>query len=252
MKQVFKRVPALDKCFTILEFFAREKRPLGISEISSALNYNKSTVYNIIYTLTDLSVLENGDKKFRFGPKLYVLGKASENGSELIQIIHPYLVEISKKTNLSAFLGMHSGAKAIILDKAESSFDLKVSSEIGIRIPLFAGAHGQALLSLQSDDEINKIFSHNKLKRFTRYSCVDKKKYLALIRKVRKEHIAVENEEYIEGIRALAVPLNLKSRDLHMAIWAVGLKNQITDKVIASYSSLLKEIAEKIENQFSF
>lgn len=252
MKADFKRVPALYKCFDILEFLSKEKKPLGISEISSALNLNKSTVFNIVYTLTDLGVLENSDNRFRFGPKLYVLGKAAENGSELIRIIHPYLVEINEKTHLSAFLGMRSGATAIILDKAESAFDLKVSSEIGIRIPLLAGAHGQALLSLESDDEINELLSQNELKRFTRYSCMDKKKYWDLIRKVRKEHIAVENETYIEGIRALAVPLRLKRRDLQMAIWAVGLKPQIKDKLVASFSSLLKEIANKIEMQYSF
>ena len=101
-------------------------------------------------------------------------------------------------------------------------------------------------------DEINKVLSQNELKRLTPFSCVDKKRYWDLIKKVRKEGVAVEKEEYIEGIRALAVPLTLKRRNLQMAIWAVGLKNQITDKLIAPYSSLLKEIAEKIEMQFSF
>lgn len=252
MRAEFKRVPALDKCFSILELFVREKRSLGISEISSALRFNKSTVYNIIHTLTDLGVLDNGDNKFRFGPKLYVLGKAAENSSEMIQVIHPYLQDISEKTHLTTFLGMRSDIKAIILDRADSSSAFKISSEIGTRIPLFAGAHGKALLSLQSDDEINKILSQNELKQFTRFSCVDKKKYLDLIKKVRKERIAIEKEEYIEGVRALAVPLKLKRRDLHMAIWCVGLKNQIKDKLIISYSTLFKEIADKIENQFSY
>jgi len=58
-----------------LSFLKSKKKALGISEISSALNFNKSIVYNIIYTLIDLGVLEDGDKKFRFGPRLYVLGK---------------------------------------------------------------------------------------------------------------------------------------------------------------------------------
>ncbi|MFC1822252.1 IclR family transcriptional regulator [Thermodesulfobacteriota bacterium] len=248
----FKRVPALDKCFAILEQFAREKKSLGITDISKALNLNKSTVYNIVHTLSDLGVLDNGDGKFRFGPKLYMLGKAAENSSEMLRIIHPHLETISEKTNLTTFLGIQSGRKAIILDRADSSDKLKISSEIGIRIPLLAGAHGQALLSLQSDDEINEILSQNELKSFTRFSTWDKKQYLNMIRKVQKERIAFEDEEYIEGLRALAVPLRLKRRNLHMAIWAVGLKSQLPEKAITPYSDLLREIAEKIENQISF
>jgi IclR family KDG regulon transcriptional repressor len=250
-KTDFKRVPAICKCFDVLELLANQKKPLGISEISNALQLNKSTVFNIVYTLADLDVLESSDTGFGLGPKFYVLGKSAESGSELIRTIHPYLVEINQETDLSAFLGMRSGGSVIILDKAESAAALKVSSEIGIRIPLLAGAHGQALLSLLSDDEITELLSQHELKRFTRHSCVDKKRYWERIKRVQKEHIAFENETYIEGIRAIAVPLRLKRHDLQTAVWAVGLKTQMKKKVVESCSAILKEIANKIETQWA-
>jgi IclR family KDG regulon transcriptional repressor len=252
MKAEFKRVPAVDKCFGILELFAKEKKPLGISDISAALALNKSTVFNIVYTLTDLNVLENTNHKFRFGPKLYMLGKAAEKGSELILTVHPYLEEISRKTNLSSFLGMRSGLKAIILDKVDAAFELKISSEIGIRLSLLAGSGGKALLSQLSDTEIDEILSENGLKRFTPFSCVDKETYKDIIRKVREDGIALDKEEYLEGIRALAVPIKVGNRrDLQVAIWAVGLKRQVRDEVVPLYSRIMKGIAKEIEMQFS-
>ena len=252
MKAEFKRVPAVDKCFGILELFAKEKKPLGISDISAALGLNKSTVFNIVYTLTDLNVLENINHKFRFGPKLYMFGKAAEKGSALIRTVHPYLEEISRMTNLSSFLGMRSGLKTIILDKVDSAFELKISSEIGIRLPLLAGSGGKALLSQLSDTEIDEILSGNGLKRFTPFSCVDKETYKEIIRKVREDGIALDKEEYLEGIRALAVPIKVVNRkDLQVAIWAVGLKRQVRDEAIPSYSRVMKRIAKEIEMQFS-
>lgn len=251
MKSDFKRVPALDKCFNILRLMAREKKPLGITEISSELSLSKSTVFNIIYTLADLGVLEYGDKKYRFGPKLYVLGKAAEAGSKIIQIIHPYLDEISQNTHLSAFLGMRSGDRVVIVDKAESPYDFNISSQIGISHPLLIGAHGKAILSLQTDDKIDEFLSRHELERFTRITCVDKTRYREQVRKVRKTGIVVDKGEYFEGLRALAVPLKLVGSYLQMAIWTVGLKSQINDKAIPSYSRLLKGIAKKIEIQFS-
>lgn len=248
----FKKVPALYKCFSILDLFARQKKALSIADITNKLNYNKSTVFNIAYTLTDLGILERENGKFRFGPKIYVLAKAVAKGSELIQIIHPYLVEISRRTKLTTFLGMRSGDKAVILDRAESSFDLKIYSEIGIRIPLLAGAHGKALLSLKTNDEINHIVDNAELKQFTRFSCMDKEQYKELIKKVRVDGYAVEREEYIEGIRALAVPLRIQRRDLDMAIWVVGLKSQIKIDKIPSLSKILIKTCENIEEAFSF
>ena len=78
MKAEFKRVPAIEKCFSILGLLAEAKDPLGISDIAKALNYNRSTVFNIAYTLTDLGILEKREQnKFHFRTKLYVLSMVS-------------------------------------------------------------------------------------------------------------------------------------------------------------------------------
>lgn len=39
----FKRVPALDKGFAILNLIAKGRKPLGITDLSKALHYNKGT-----------------------------------------------------------------------------------------------------------------------------------------------------------------------------------------------------------------
>ncbi|MDF1590813.1 MAG: IclR family transcriptional regulator [Desulfobacterales bacterium] len=252
MGKGFKPVPAIEKCFSMLDLFAKSKNPLGITDISKALGYHKSTVFNILHTLVGIGILENeNENKFRFGTKLYLLGKTAGTSSELITTVHPCLNEINQKTKLSAFLGIRSGLRAIILDKVDSAFDIKISSEIGMRIPLLAGAGGKILLAQLSDDEVQDILSKNELKKFTRYSCTNKKKYMEMIRETRTEGVAIDKEEYIEGICALAVPVSLKIGNNPVAIWAVGLKRQMEDKDIPVYAALLEEIARKIETRFS-
>jgi IclR family KDG regulon transcriptional repressor len=252
MKASFKRVPAVDKTFAILELMAKTKEPLGISEITRALDFNKSTVFNIIHTLTDLEILKQSpDSKFDLGIKFYLLSRASRNGSEVISTIHPYLESINQKTNLSVFFGIRSGLYAVIIDKVDAAFDIKISSEIGMRLPLLAGAGGKAMLCQMSDDEIDRILSKNVLRQFTRYSAIDKNKYKNMLKKVRREGIAFDKEEYIEGIRALAVPLKIENGNSQFAIWAVGLKGQIKNDVIGSYAELLKKFAKEIEIKLS-
>jgi DNA-binding IclR family transcriptional regulator len=68
MKPGFKRVPASDTCFSSLKLLAASKDPSGISDISKALTYTRSTVFHIVYILVDLGILETGDhKNYRFG-----------------------------------------------------------------------------------------------------------------------------------------------------------------------------------------
>jgi IclR family KDG regulon transcriptional repressor len=252
MKIAFKRVPAIDKCFAILDLYTRLKKPLGISEISKALNYNKSTVFNMVHTLNDLGVLEkSGENKFQYGLRLYTLGKAAGKSSELISTVHPYLEKINQETKLSAFLGIRSGLRAVIIDKADMAFDIKIYSEIGMKIPLFAGAAGKVLLAQVPDAEVDDILAKNKLEKFTPNSCVNRNKYKTMIKQARRDGIAIDMEEYIEGIRGFAVPLKIFRAHTQVAIWAIGLKRQITKANIPRYARHIKNIVAEIEMRFN-
>ncbi len=251
MSTEFKNVPAIEKCFSILQHFAQSKQTLGISEISKQLGLNKSTVFNIIYTLKNLEIVEQlPDGKFQFGTLLYLLGNANGKKSELIQTVHPYLEKINQQTKLSAFLGIRSGLRAIIIDKVDTAHDIKISAEIGMRLPLLAGAGGKALLSQLSDQEIDRVLRANTLKKFTAKSCTDKKKFRKEVVKIRKDGLAFDDEEYIDGVVAFSVPLKANSPELQTALWAVGLKQQVRNENITPIANFLKKIAEEINHRF--
>jgi DNA-binding IclR family transcriptional regulator len=247
MRPGFKRVPAIDKCFAILELLAQSKEPMGISDISGKLDLNKSTVFNIGHTLTDLNVLENQpDGKFVFGTRFYILGNMAGKRSPLVQTAHPYLEMISEKTKLSAFLGLRSGYQTILIDKVDSAYGIRVSSEIGMQMPVLAGPGIKAMLSQLSDEEMDEILAQTELKRYTPYSIMDKSSYKKEILEVRKQGIAYDRQEYIEGMVAFAVPIKAKGRDVQAAIWAVGLTHQVPDASIPDLTEFLKGISEEI------
>jgi IclR family transcriptional regulator, KDG regulon repressor len=248
----FKRVPAIDKCFGILDLMARSRKPFGISEIARQLSLSKSTVFNIVHTLVDLHVLEsrNGGN-LNFGTRLHVLGKAASSRADLIRIVHPFLEEISTASNFSTFLGVRSDLKAVIVDKADAEVDVKISSEVGMRLPLFAGAGGKALLSLLPDESLDIILSDNELEQFTPHTIVDVNDYKKAISDVRQKGIAYDQEEYIEGIVALSVPINAHKIDVQAAIWVAGLKAQASDEKLARLSKVLKQVAIEINTLLS-
>jgi len=247
MSPAFKRVPAIDKCFAILELLAQSKEPMGISDISGKLSLNKSTVFHIVRTLVDLKILENQpDRKFVFGTRFYILGNMAGKRSKLIQTAHPYLETINEKTKLSAFLGLRSDRHAILIDKVDSAYGIKLSSEIGMRMPILAGAGIKAMLSQLSDEEIDEILARTELKRYTTNSITNKAVYKEEILEVRKQGIAFDREEYIEGMVAFAIPIKVKSRDLQAAVWAVGLTRQVPNSSIPEVTELLKGISEEI------
>ena len=252
MPKDFKKVPAIDKCFAILQLLAKSEHGLGISEISQLLELNKSTVFNIIYTLKHIGILEQyHDGKFHFGTLLYLLGNSSGRRSDLVQTVHPYLEKINRETKLSAFLGIRSELQAVIVDKVDTAYDIKISSEIGMRLPLLAGVGGKALLCQLPDDEIDRIIAENELRPFTSKTCTNGNKFKKDVFRIRKDGIAIENEEYIEGVVAFAVPIYAHRQDLQAAIWAVGLKHQVRPENIPGINEFLKKIAAEVNLRFA-
>jgi len=248
----YKKVPAIDKCFSILALMAEAKRPFGFNEIVKNLGLNKSTVFNILHTLNDLGALEKGpDGLFRLGPRLFILGNAAAGGSGLIQTVHPYIETINHEFKLSAFFGILSDQEVIIVDKADRAHRIKISSEIGMRIPVFAGVAGKALLSQLPETDIDEILSENTPKRYTPRTIIDKRAYKKEILSVKKTGIAYDREEYIEGLIAVAVPLHTYREDLQAAIWAVGLKQEFREDVMMRITKFLSDIVKEINYRFS-
>jgi DNA-binding IclR family transcriptional regulator len=70
--------------------------------------------------------------------------------------------------------------------------------------------------------------------------------YKEEIFEVRRQGIAYDREEYIEGMVAFAIPINANSRDVQAAIWAVGLTRQVPNASIPELTQLLKGISQEI------
>lgn len=249
----YKSVPAIQKCFSILALMAEEKRAFGFNEIVRELDLNKSTVFNILHTLNELNILEKGpDDLFRLGTTLFVLGKAAAGGAELIQTVHPYLESINNEFKLSAFFGILSDRKVIIIDKADGAHRIKISSEIGMRIPISAGVAGKALLAQLPETQIDEILSEIIPKPYTSKTIIDKAAYKKEILEVKKTGIAYDREEYIEGLIAAAVPLKTYRKDLQATIWVVGLKQEFREEdAMKRIVKFLSNTKEELNSRFS-
>jgi len=115
-----------------------------------------------------------------------------------------------------------------------------------MQMPILAGAGIKAMLAQLSDEELHEILARTELKRYTPYSIVDREVYKEAIREVRRQGIAYDREEYIEGMVAFAIPVKANSRDLQAAVWAVGLTRQVPEESVPELTQLLKGISEEM------
>jgi len=122
---------------------------------------------------------------------------------------------------------------------------LKISSPPGTTIPLLAGAVGKVFMAQKNDDQVKQLIKKCGLPKFTAQSIVSEKRYLKELASVRKEGYALDNEEYIPGVKAIAVGLG-NQRGLPLTIWVVGFADSMKDEIMAQIVPATQDVAKEL------
>lgn len=248
--------PSVKKAFGILSAISSSQHGLGVSELAKKLKMAKSTVHGMTLALEELGAVmrDPRTKKFKLGFTLLEIGRSAYSQVDLKTSARPIMEDLMEKTQTSVFLGIMNWDHVTILDIVESRQDLKITAPIGTTIPMLAGAVGKVFLASMDEDQARKIVKSIGLPRFTNNSIVDTALYFQELARVKKIGFAVDDEEYILGVRAVASPL-LGLGQLRSAIWTVGFKASLDDKKMKSLTRETKKaagaISKRIQQQLS-
>jgi DNA-binding IclR family transcriptional regulator len=243
-KQTGYQAPAVHKAFQLLRTLAESRRHLGLTELAQQLGYSKSTTHGLVHALLREGALvqELNGRKLFLGPTIMDLAFSTWNPLKMTEYAQSTINAIRDRIRETVFLGVLLQKRVLIMAVAEADEPLKISASPGTTIPLFAGAAAKIFMAGKSDDEIKSLIKDKGLPRYTSRSIISEKEYLAEIERVRNQGYAVDDEEYLTGIRAVAVPLNNRMGP-SIAIWVVGLSNTMGFKKM---QQVIKIAAESV------
>jgi len=160
----------------------------------------------------------------------------------------PVTEELMAKMQTSVFLGIRNWGQVTIIDIVESRQELNITAPVGSTIPLFAGAVGKVFMASMSKDQAAKMVHAKGLPRFTENSIVDPESYYRELKRVREKGYAIDDEEYIMGVRAVASPL-MGLGQLRSAIWAVGFRASLDEKKMKTLAEETRNAAKAISRR---
>jgi IclR family KDG regulon transcriptional repressor len=241
------QAPTVKKAFQILKLLSNTDRGLGITELSKTLGISKSTIHGITCALEEEGAIMRDPltKRYSLGFTLFEVGRLAHSQTALIDLARPIMERLMERTQESVFLGVLNKERVTILNIAESRNDLKITSPIGTTIPLLAAATGKVFLASMEETQAVEIIKEKGLAQYTENTITDTGEYLQEIRRVREEGYAVDYEEYIPGVRAVASLIRGEKR-VASAIWVVGFRSSMDDNKMKSVIEETKEAAETI------
>lgn len=241
------KAPAVHKAFQLLRTVAQSQQSLGLVELAQQLGYSKSSTHGLVHALLREGALTQGPggRKLYLGPAIAELLFSNWHQEKASQLAQPILNDIRDSIHETVILGVRIRNRVLIIATAEASESLKISVPVGSTIPLLGGAVGKVLLSEESRDLILRLIDKYGLRRYTPRSITDATEYLAELDQVHARGYAVDIEEYLQGIRAVAVALHNR-RGLPAALWVVGISANMDADKMEKIAEIAREKAEKL------
>jgi DNA-binding IclR family transcriptional regulator len=256
MKKITYSAPSVKKAFRILDTLSNSPRGLGVTDLSKQLKIGKSTVLGITTALEELGVLVRDpvQKKYNVGYTLLELGRKANAKMEFKEIARRPMENLMAKVGETVFLGVLNGDHVTIVDVVESPNEIKITSPPGTRLPLLVGATGRVLLAQLDREKAQQIVQKMGLKRYTSKSVVDPKQFLKEVGKAREKGYAIDREEYVLGVRAVAAPIQAATLP-PAAIWVVGFSSTLEDKklgiVVGEIQKTVQEISHSVKTSLN-
>lgn len=242
-------IQSVERAVKILRCF-EEQEQLGITEIASKMQMNKSTVFGLVSTLAETGLLERDEKtgRYRLGLELFRLG--CRVNADMQRLVMPTLDALAEELEETVNFVRPEGGDVVYLIKKESPHSMRICTTTGQRLPMYCTAVGKVILAMMPEAEREKIIRSFRYEALTENTITDEAALRKALLKVQWDGYAVDREELEYGLVCVAVPIFNGNRVPVAAISCSGPKARMTEKKIASACTALRHHAEKLEGYF--
>ncbi len=201
--------PGTDRTLAILELLSEHSLGLSVAEIVRELGVSQNSVFRITNTLQERGYLHRreSDKRFVLSNKLFDLSRPKVNEKSLAVCAYEAMQELRDREGETVQLLVRSGDKAVVLEQVGGHHPVKVTGEIGLRVPLFSCAPGKAILAWLPDVEFSDWLGRVKLKSYTATTRSTRKALKEDLARTRNRGYAVDLAEGLAGIHCIGAPI---------------------------------------------
>lgn len=222
-----------------------------LTELSEALDMPRSTLHGYLTTLVEQNYLRKESNQYVLSLQVFTHGARAQRMNPLYRESKQFLKQMANQTKESAWLVVEEYGQGICLRKAKGELAIQPYKRMGARISLHDTAAGKAILSQYSESRVRSIADEHGLPARTENTITDVEELLAELETVRDRGVALNDEESIEGFRAVASPVSSPDGRIG-AVVVSGPKNRLQgDRFTESLPETVSGAANALELELS-
>lgn len=243
-------IQSLERGISILELLAKASDGLSVSSLSQTLELNKSTVCHLLSTLLASGYAEQDPwtKRYFIGNQVANLYEGYVSRGDNWNEMTSYLDLLVQQTGEAAHLAVLSLNRIIMARTRLSQKVLQVVVPSGRQEYGHCTSVGKAILAFLDQSAVRRILEEHGLKRYTKTTITSYAVLFKQFKEIRERGYAVDNGEFIEGVRCMAAPVFDSRGKPVAAIGVSGPAVRVTPKWIKEHAPLLKQLADDCTN----
>ncbi len=241
-------VQSVSRAARLLKVFLLGHTSYGVTELSRALGLPASTVHRLLTTLVDAELLTYHPDAGRYSLAALLAGSTQVDTSveqlrqESLPLVERLAAELIEDVGL-AVLRLPYVLFLYVLEKHPRPH---VNVRPGSISPAHCTASGKLLVASLTKDTRERVLREYPLPMYTRFTITSPPLLARELEHIRERGVALEDEEFIPGVRSIAVPLLGKDGRTLGALTVIGPKERLNDAKLMLCQARLKATAEAI------
>lgn len=242
------RIPTNLRTLRILEILGKSDGPLTPTEINQELGLPKQTVHRLCKTLTHEGFLvpDADGKRLRPSRRLRLLASGVLFTSQFHIARRQVLIDVAKQVGETVNFVVPDPEGMTYQDRVETDWPFRVLLPIGSHVPFHCTASGKVYLASLKPAARKTMIESIKLEKLTENTIQGTDALLAELKQVAKQGFALDREEFIDGMVAIAVPIRDPEGRFFAALAYHGPAQRISLDASIKGVDLLFDAAERL------
>jgi DNA-binding IclR family transcriptional regulator len=229
----------------ILEALAAAPDGLSLMEIVQVTGLPRGTVHRLLGALRGIGYIapRDGRKIYVLGPRLLRLLHLGVTPAAVSSLVQPLLGELVARFKETAFVAKLVGTEvqsvAMVVPKSGGQSYVQP----GRVMPVHAAASAKAIFAFQDEALVDEVLSRPRVK-YTENTRVGEAQLRADLAKVRREGVALCDEELDPGVLSYACPVHVAEAGVLYSIGLVGLAQRLDSHPRSEVAAALRTAAE--------
>jgi len=241
-------VQSIDRALHLLEILGEDEEGCRLTDLATRSGLSPSTVHRLLTTLERRRFVQfdQTDGLWHVGRQAFQVGSTFARQRNFVAPSLPYLRRLRDQTRETANLGVADDGQVIFLAQVESREIMRAITRVGGSTPMVNSGMGKAILAAYGPPDIATILGTHDMHRLTANSITRAADLREELLRIRRQGYAVDNEEFLTGLRCIAAVVYNNQAEPLCAISVSGLSQRLTDERIQNIGPLVAATAREL------